>query len=55
MKSDALVTEVQDECISIIRGLCEKNLKAVQPLLLTLKHNFKQGGNNYESTRNNFK
>ena len=34
MKSDILVTEIQDECISIIKGLCEKNLKAVHPLLL---------------------
>ena len=37
MKSEVLVTDIQDECISIIRGLCEKNLKAVQPLLLNFK------------------
>ena len=37
MKSEVLVTDIQDECISIIKGLCEKNLKAVQPLLLTFK------------------
>ena len=34
MKSDVLVTEIQDECVSIIRGLCEKDLKTVHPLLL---------------------
>ena len=34
MKSEVLVTDIQDECISIIKGLCEKNLKAVHPLLL---------------------
>ena len=34
MKSEVLITEIQDECISIIKGLCEKNLKAVHPLLL---------------------
>ncbi len=37
MKSDILVTEIQDECISIIKGLCEKNLKAIHPLLLNFK------------------
>ncbi len=37
MKADVLVTEIQDECISIIRGLPEKNLKAVHPLLLNFK------------------
>ena len=37
MKSERFVTDIQDECISIIRGLSEKNLKAVQPLLLTFK------------------
>ena len=37
MKADVLVTEVQDECISIIKSLCEKNLKAVHPLLLNFK------------------
>ena len=37
MRAEILVTEVQDECISIIRGLCEKNLKAVHPLLLNFK------------------
>ena len=36
MKSDVLVTDIQDERISIIKGLCEKNLKAVHPLLLNL-------------------
>ena len=34
MKAEVLVTDVQGECISIIRGLSEKNLKAVHPLLL---------------------
>ena len=37
MKADVLVTEIQNECISIIKGLCEKNLKAVHPLLLNFK------------------
>ncbi len=37
MKAEVLVTEIQDECISIIKGLCEKNLKAVHPLLLNFK------------------
>ena len=37
MKSEVLVTDIQDECISIIKGLCEKNLKAVHPLLLNFK------------------
>ena len=37
MKSEVLVTEIQDECISIIRALSEKNLKAVHPLLLNFK------------------
>ncbi len=37
MKSEVLVTEIQDECISIIKGLSEKNLKAVHPLLLNFK------------------
>ena len=37
MKSEVLVTEIQDECISIIKGLGEKNLKAVYPLLLNFK------------------
>ena len=37
MNAEILVTEVQDECISIIRGLSEKNLKAVYPLLLNFK------------------
>ncbi len=37
MRAEILVTEVQDECISIIRGLSEKNLKAVHPLLLNFK------------------
>ena len=37
MKADVLVTEIQDECISIIKNLCEKNLKAVHPLLLNFK------------------
>ena len=37
MKSDILMTEIQDECISIIKSLCEKNLKAVHPLLLNFK------------------
>lgn len=37
MKADVLVTEIQDECISIIKSLSEKNLKAVHPLLLNFK------------------
>ena len=37
MKSDVLVTELQDECISIIRVLSEEKLKAVHPLLLTFR------------------
>ncbi len=37
MEADILVTEIQDECISIIKSLCEKNLKAVHPLLLNFK------------------
>ena len=37
MKADVLVTEIQDECISIIKSLSEKNLKVVQPLLLNFK------------------
>ena len=37
MKSDTLITDIQDECISIIRALSEKNLKAVHPLLLNFK------------------
>ena len=37
MKAEVLVTEIQDECISIIKNLCEKNLKAVHPLLLNFK------------------
>ena len=37
MKAEVLVTEIQEECISIIKGLCEKNLKAVHPLLLNFK------------------
>ena len=37
MKSDVLITEIQEECISIIKCLCEKNLKAVHPLLLKFK------------------
>ena len=37
MKSEAFVTDIQDECIAIIKGLCEKNLKAVHALLLNFK------------------
>ncbi len=37
MKSDILVTEIQDECLSIIRGLSEEKLKAVYSLLLNFK------------------
>ncbi len=37
MKSDVLVTDIQDECISIIKKLNEKKLRAVHPLLLNFK------------------
>ncbi len=37
MKSEKFVTDIQDECISIIKALCEDKLKAVHPLLLTFK------------------
>ena len=37
MKSDILVTEIQDECISIIKKMDEKKLKSVHPLLLNFK------------------
>ncbi len=37
MKADILVTEIQDECISIIRALSEDKLKIVHPLLLNFK------------------
>ena len=37
MEADVLVTDIQDECISIIKGLSEKNLRAVHPLLLNFK------------------
>ena len=37
MKSESFVTDIQDECISIIRTLGEEKLKAVHPLLLTFK------------------
>ena len=37
MKSDVLVTDIQNECLSIIKGLSEENLKAVYSLLLSFK------------------
>ena len=37
MKTDVLVTDIQDECIAIIESLSEKKLKVVHPLLLTFK------------------
>ncbi len=37
VKSEAFVTDIQDECISIIKGLDEEKLRAVHPLLLTFK------------------
>ena len=37
MRAEVLVTEVQDECISIIRTLGEEKLKAVHTLLLSFK------------------
>ena len=39
MKSDVLVTDIQDECISIIRTLGEEKLRAVHLLLLSFKFN----------------
>lgn len=38
MNSDVLVTEIQDDCISIIKSLGEEKLKAVYPLLSTFKN-----------------
>ncbi|WP_158536852.1 MULTISPECIES: helix-turn-helix transcriptional regulator [Halobacteriovorax] len=38
MKSEVFVTEIQDDCISIIRSLGEDKLKAVYPLLSTFKN-----------------
>ena len=37
MKSERFVTDIQDECMEIIRGLSEEKLKAVYPLLTTFK------------------
>ena len=37
MESKILLTEVQDECVSIIKSLCEERLKVVHPVLLTFK------------------
>ena len=33
--SERFVTEIQDDCVKIIQGLCEDKLKAVYPLLKT--------------------
>jgi hypothetical protein len=38
MKADVFVTEIQDDCISIIKALGEDKLKAVYPLLSTFKN-----------------
>ncbi|MBT6325373.1 MAG: helix-turn-helix transcriptional regulator [Bdellovibrionales bacterium] len=38
MKSEVFVTDIQDDCISIIKGLGEEKLKAVYPLLSTFKN-----------------
>jgi transcriptional regulator with XRE-family HTH domain len=38
MKSDSLITDIQDDCISIIKNLSEEKLKAVYPLLSTFKN-----------------
>ena len=37
MKSEKFVTDIQDECMSIIKGLSEEKLKAVHPLLQSFK------------------
>lgn len=38
LKSDQFVTDIQDDCISLIKGLSEDKLKAVYPLLQTFKN-----------------
>ncbi len=38
MKSEKFVTDIQDDCITIIKGLSEEKLKAVYPLLSTFKN-----------------
>lgn len=38
MKSEVFVTEIQDDCIKIIKALGEEKLKAVYPLLSTFKN-----------------
>jgi DNA-binding XRE family transcriptional regulator len=38
MKAEVFVTEIQDDCINIIKGLSEEKLKAVYPLLSTFKN-----------------
>ena len=38
MKAEVFVTEIQDDCINIIKGLSEEKLKAVHPLLSTFKN-----------------
>ena len=38
MKSEVFVTDIQDDCISIIKRLSEDKLKAVYPLLSTFKN-----------------
>jgi transcriptional regulator with XRE-family HTH domain len=37
LKSDTFVTDIQDDCINIIKKLSEEKLKAVYPLLQTFK------------------
>jgi len=38
MKSEVFVTDIQDDCIKIIKGLGEEKLKVVYPLLSTFKN-----------------
>lgn len=38
IKSDRFVTDIQEECMEIIRSLSEEKLKAVYPLLSTFKN-----------------
>ena len=38
MEADSFITDIQDECISIIKALGEKKLKAVHPLLLNFSN-----------------
>ena len=38
MNAEVFVTEIQDDCINIIKGLSEEKLKVVYPLLSTFKN-----------------